>query len=93
MTIVFSYNTDIKIINIWEYMYMYMFIIINNIILIHTVVLVNLLHCKKTEKLINAIEMNKVKYYLAWLHPFNLMQFTIFTLFTTHTLHIYLNIE
>lgn len=38
----------------------------------------------------NAIEINKVKYYLARLHPFNLMQFTIFTLFTTHTLHIYL---
>jgi len=95
MTIVFSYNT-IQIKNIMGYIYIIslnMCICLSSmttIISIRTIVLVNSLPYEKTEELMNTIEIHKSKYYFGWLHPFNLMQLTIFTLFTTHSLLIYL---
>ena len=95
MTIVFSYD-NIEIKNISGYIYIISlnicicFSSLTTITSIRTIVLVNSLPCEKTEELMDTIEIHKSKYYLAWLHPFNLMQLTIFTLFTTHGLLIYL---
>jgi|TARA_Y100000389_G_scaffold200378_1_gene240658 hypothetical protein len=95
MTIVFSYE-NIQIKNIIGYIYIISlnicicFSSLTTITSIRTIVLVNSLPCEKTEELMDRIEIHKSKYYLAWLHPFNLMQLTIFTLFTSHSLLIYL---